>query len=1006
MKNIYRILSFITLTTLVVLPLRAQYTISVQEFIHASGNCNAIVYITVEGNGGPFDVGLYHLDFPEVAYVTFEGVESGTTIQYEIANVVNIFTVRIEDAYGCEHVEDVQYDCDCGTLNVDFAESQITQPLTCADGDYSGSYSKLSQHVYNGSPPYSYDWGDPNVVDNDWSFDGFAHGIYEVTVTDENDCTATDRIEFIAQNAPGYSSTITKPCEGIANGEIYFLSGGTSMMWSTGDFTTNVDITLTDLGPGDYCVTITDDATQCEIEHCIELLELPSCGNFEVILDQVVTSKSCKDQPTGSATIPAIGGNPFSGSGLEVDCDSDSYDYVWSGLANNGSVLDPTISFKTITGIFAGMYTVTITDRCERQITHQVVVNEHPVIEATLTAVIGCPGEGMLSVTPSLGAGGPYMYHWPHDPTETSNSLTDLDQGFYTVEITDVAGCIESFTEFVPNHPEMQLSITETSSVCFIPDLQDDNGFQPISVETFKDGVLNLNVTWLGGTGSTNLNATYQWNDFVNSTTQDLNTITHEDFDFQQSSKTFFVTVVDENGCSKTATFTMHNEIVMDKFPNEQEECGIDFRCDGTLVRSVPLSDFIECDVYSEVDCGVFECFCDYENDFQNIALASSNKFLFPLNLPDFEGEEDPTIFFGENCEDTRDCPLFDDFDFPNKPIGYQSPFAGPTVFYRNPCPFDAIVLNPNPYALSSTDPVIATVDIPAEGGIVSVSCPSLPNIDFSTFKDEGSQEVSISASDITVGGLHDIIFEFGMESKTLLLEVIACDHDNPCPDGEYCDDGLCLTCPTFATDVEYGNNSDCKFEYFLTNSVDESLFPVFIEILEDEVNLPVNPSSNNNVNQWELAIDGDINTAFNLATNISVPDDNTGRLYTSKVIFEDDCISTFTLGTFGCDDGTESGLVSDDSVVTRNNESVDLKNDKDRLNVFPNPSSSTIYIDFSSNDKISLIRLLDIHNQEIRVFSRSEANELDVSYLSSGVYIIEVETISKNSYNQKFIKI
>ncbi len=74
MKNIYQTISTILLCFLVAVSVRAEYTISLQEYISPSENCRANVYVTVDGNAGPFQVGFYRLDFPDIAYATFEDV--------------------------------------------------------------------------------------------------------------------------------------------------------------------------------------------------------------------------------------------------------------------------------------------------------------------------------------------------------------------------------------------------------------------------------------------------------------------------------------------------------------------------------------------------------------------------------------------------------------------------------------------------------------------------------------------------------------------------------------------------------------------------------------------------------------------------------------------------------------------------------------------------------------------------------------------------------------------
>ena len=73
----------------------------------------------------------------------------------------------------------------------------------------------------------------------------------------------------------------------------------------------------------------------------------------------------------------------------------------------------------------------------------------------------------------------------------------------------------------------------------------------------------------------------------------------------------------------------------------------------------------------------------------------------------------------------------------------------------------------------------------------------------------------------------------------------------------------------------------------------------------------------------------------------------------------------------------------------------------KEKLSLFPNPSSSSISI--STTNNIKTINIIDILGKKTNI-SNFENNKIDVSSLQNGVYFIEITT-EKGSYKQKFIK-
>ena len=148
-------------------------------------------------------------------------------------------------------------------------------------------------------------------------------------------------------------------------------------------------------------------------------------------------------------------------------------------------------------------------------------------LEASITSKtnISCNGEKNGALTVSASGGTPmYSYSWSNGSTtsntsSTTNSISNLTNGNYSVTITDSNGCKAT----------VATTITEPSSLTANATATD------VSCNEGNDGTVDLTVT--GGTAP----YTYAWN----------NTATTEDM-IGLTAATYSVTVTDANGCTAT----------------------------------------------------------------------------------------------------------------------------------------------------------------------------------------------------------------------------------------------------------------------------------------------------------------------------------------------------------------------------------------------------------------------------------------------------------------------
>jgi hypothetical protein len=132
------------------------------------------------------------------------------------------------------------------------------------------------------------------------------------------------------------------------------------------------------------------------------------------------TNVNCNGDNTGSATAIVNGGVA-------------PYTYLWSDGQTNATAVN----------LYAGIYTVTATDVNGCSASKSVTVSQKPVINSvqlvTKTSCFGvCDGKDSVAVS---GGQPPYQFVW--STGATTQAISGLCPGIYTVTITDALGCIK-----------------------------------------------------------------------------------------------------------------------------------------------------------------------------------------------------------------------------------------------------------------------------------------------------------------------------------------------------------------------------------------------------------------------------------------------------------------------------------------------------------------------------------------------------------------------------------
>ncbi|MEI6408304.1 MAG: hypothetical protein WCR52_02880, partial [Bacteroidota bacterium] len=321
------------------------------------------------------------------------------------------YTVTVTDAGTCTQVKSFTV----AALNFDL--SFVNTHLNCNSPGQEGAINLFVG--YPAAAPFSYDWADLPGNNDPEDRTQLDVGVYKVTVTDANGCTAAD------------SSTVFKGIHltGVVNngncfqkGTIYdsLTNAVLPVIYDWADLPgTNDPGDRYFLNPGTYTLSVTD-AVGCTASATFTIANLP-----QINITGIVTPLSCAGGNTGKIDITVTG------SALP-------YTYAWS----NG------ITTQDLASMPSGTYTVTVTgsNGCSAS-TSFTITNYTPIILPTgqinVTSV-SCYGlsDGAISIAPSGGVP-PYFYNWtgPNGFTVNVQNPTNLKAGNYNLTITDANGC-------------------------------------------------------------------------------------------------------------------------------------------------------------------------------------------------------------------------------------------------------------------------------------------------------------------------------------------------------------------------------------------------------------------------------------------------------------------------------------------------------------------------------------------------------------------------------------
>lgn len=515
-----------------------------------AGEMDGSVTATPDGGTGPY---------------TFAWSSGGMNAT-ETGLTTGLHSVTITDANNCTAQTSIVVD----------SPSLLIASASSTDANCAGSANGNATVVASGGVgSYTYAWN-TIPVQNTATATNLAAGIYTVTVSDLNGCSAISFTSVGEPMAISLSTTKTDPtCSTSTNGSATVIAsggaGGYSYLWST--FPAMTSATATGFSAGTYSVTVTD-ANNCTATTMV-MLNAPSLLTLSTVQQNI----ACFGEATGAAEVTAMGGTPpytylwndgasqntaqatglqatsysvivtdangcnrnisvnltepaapLAASGtstaatcgasngtidLEVTGGTAPYTYAWSGGASN--IQDPS-------NLGPGTYTVVVTDANNCAVNASVTVNTPSGLEALVaTTPVDCQGgtNGGVDITVN-GGFSPYTFVWSESSNNGNEDFINIGAGSYSVTITDNDGCSVVASGIVTEPNALSAIASASQASC--------GG---------NDGSISLLVN--GGTTP----YTYTWNDATLNGTQSPTGL---------GAGSYIVTITDANGCSVTAS--------------------------------------------------------------------------------------------------------------------------------------------------------------------------------------------------------------------------------------------------------------------------------------------------------------------------------------------------------------------------------------------------------------------------------------------------------------------
>lgn len=260
---------------------------------------------------------------------------------------------------------------------------------------------------------------------------------------------------FMAKYTIPFSTSFTEKetieCNGDTDGKLvvtpYFGAAPFTYQWSH-DAGLN-DSTALNLGAGTYSVTVTDSRDSTAFS--VITLNEPEALSVSSVTDDVSCHSTNGTSNDGSIDLTVTGGTV-----------SGTYSYTWEAISGSGI----NTSSEDQSTLTMGQYRVTVTDDNACTAIETYVINQPDAIGfagSVVTDATGGGNDGSIDLNPAGGNGTPYTFSWSN--AETTEDISNLYAGNYTVTVTDALSCTDDTTFLVGDATAFLAFITNKTDV-------------------------------------------------------------------------------------------------------------------------------------------------------------------------------------------------------------------------------------------------------------------------------------------------------------------------------------------------------------------------------------------------------------------------------------------------------------------------------------------------------------------------------------------------------------
>lgn len=334
----------------------------------------------------------------------------------------------------------------------------VTATFTVTNANCSSADGSAQINATGGTGALTYLWSNGQTGA---TLTGVTSGLYTVTITDASGCTTDTSVTIQDQSTlTATASASNVLCNGGTTGSVTVTpANGQAPYTYTWAGSANTSATLNNVGAGTYTATVTDD-NGCTFIVSGTVTQPSALGG-----STTHTNVACFGGTTGSVTVSATGGTA-------------PYTYAWSGSASTGA---------TLNNVGAGTYTVTITDANSCVFTATGTVTQ-PTNAPSVSGTVNNTTSS-INIT-ATGGTAPYTYAWSNGAT--TEDLTGVANGSYTVTVTDANGCTTTGTYTVLN-PTSISEVAGLENLNIYPN-PSNNGSFAVSIQTTesKDVIVDL----------------------------------------------------------------------------------------------------------------------------------------------------------------------------------------------------------------------------------------------------------------------------------------------------------------------------------------------------------------------------------------------------------------------------------------------------------------------------------------------------------------------------------